>query len=496
MNDRTDSNANIAPKPPSPMNDVIPEFWPPADPIEPVRIRRFPWILAPLVAIPALALPRRFGPHLAGAGWKAALFVHLLAVILVIGSVIACNTRHPQGPENITLLEAPLFRPIDGIREALAGFIVLFYYTWQSWTEIIATFVVAAGIEAGLWFGALLLVPLHTAGEGARRAYLRSVKLVLWSTAAQVPIVWIFLYVLAPLLNHLSNDEVWFFFLLVLLEFWWITVLYRLGGRYGGPPEGPRWRPRNPRCEKCGYSLVGLTRAGRCPECNTPVADSLPERRQPPAFARARGFMTRTYAFFATITAVLFKKAFTRGITTWSDHRAARYFAVIVCEIIGVIVAVTVAGILYIDGQFKSLDTLFDHDLTVTLYSVSRFLSPFISTLISGPIGGVAAGVLILINGLFLNRFGFRDCADRVVVLFYGSAWLLTSVCVGTLGGWTAYGIIESGKPWPSIHLIDKYRVEVDHLIWTLGFVPAAVVLCLGLLQQRRLLKQIRYANA
>lgn len=39
------------------------------------------------------------------------------------------------------------------------------------------------------------------------------------------------------------------------------------------PPEQPLAYDRH--CVACGYNLVGLDRAGRCPECALPVADSL-----------------------------------------------------------------------------------------------------------------------------------------------------------------------------------------------------------------------------
>lgn len=32
-------------------------------------------------------------------------------------------------------------------------------------------------------------------------------------------------------------------------------------------------------CERCGYVVDGLPTAGACPECGTPIAESLPERR-------------------------------------------------------------------------------------------------------------------------------------------------------------------------------------------------------------------------
>lgn len=80
-------------------------------------------------------------------------------------------------------------------------------------------------------------------------------------------------------------------------------------------PESPT--PHDPRneftllCERCGYVLEGLDQAGNCPECGTPIAESLPQVARPgtpwqrrPSFA----------AFLATGRAMLFHPgaAFTR----------------------------------------------------------------------------------------------------------------------------------------------------------------------------------------
>jgi hypothetical protein len=50
-------------------------------------------------------------------------------------------------------------------------------------------------------------------------------------------------------------------------------------------------------CEACGYVLKGLPDTGRCPECGTPIADSIGNHRQPPAWELAqRGGFLRTTA--------------------------------------------------------------------------------------------------------------------------------------------------------------------------------------------------------
>jgi hypothetical protein len=56
-------------------------------------------------------------------------------------------------------------------------------------------------------------------------------------------------------------------------------------------------------CEKCGYDLTGLPESGNCPECGTPVADSLGENRAPPAWEQRPSPAT----FLSTTAAALFR---------------------------------------------------------------------------------------------------------------------------------------------------------------------------------------------
>ena len=45
-------------------------------------------------------------------------------------------------------------------------------------------------------------------------------------------------------------------------------------------------------CERCGYVLEGLDPGGRCPECATPIEESLPERRAGTPWQRRQGIGT------------------------------------------------------------------------------------------------------------------------------------------------------------------------------------------------------------
>ena len=478
-------------------NGVIPEFWPPADGFEPVPTRRIPWLLAPLVAIPAMFAPRRFGPHLAQAEWKAAFLVHFLSAIIVLGLYLACIARYESRPQFPSLESAFSVSPSLEFREAFACVALLVGNACESWTNVLISLAVIAGVEACIWLVALLLVPLYAAGEGAKRAYLRCVKLLFWSTACQLPIFWLFLHFGYPILHFVYDQDFWIPTIIAFLEFGWLSVLYRFGGRYGGPADGPRWKPRSPRCEICGYSLVGLYITGNCPECNSPVADSLPNNRKPTAFARARGVFVRARAFFTTLLAVYRPTTFARRTPLWHDHHAARNFAMIVCALFGAMIAVSALGILIVNEAFDQSFEFAPASMTYSNIEMAfRFAKPYAVVLLVGLGAALVAAMLILFLCLIFSRFGFRDCANRIVPLFYGSAWMLLIAFTATLGGWAAYGIVAIWRPERTYVISMNIMIDYESIIRTAGFLPSVVTLALALRALRLLLKSTRYANA
>ena len=65
------------------------------------------------------------------------------------------------------------------------------------------------------------------------------------------------------------------------LSVWTLAVLVAAVRRdYRGPADQPE--PHDPWCDECGYILVGVDPAGRCPECGRLIADSLGPQNRPP----------------------------------------------------------------------------------------------------------------------------------------------------------------------------------------------------------------------
>ncbi len=82
-------------------------------------------------------------------------------------------------------------------------------------------------------------------------------------------------------LMHRGPFDAPFFVLAIYLCCWWILwVLFRGLLDYAGPESGPAWEPIEPICTQCGYGLTMQPVNGVCPECASPIRESLPIRMQ------------------------------------------------------------------------------------------------------------------------------------------------------------------------------------------------------------------------
>jgi hypothetical protein len=78
-------------------------------------------------------------------------------------------------------------------------------------------------------------------------------------------------------------------------------------------------------CENCGYVLNGLPDTSRCPECGTPIAQSIGNHRHPPPWEMPG---TKTTRFFRTSAAVLFHPTnFYRTLAVRGSVQSAYRFA-------------------------------------------------------------------------------------------------------------------------------------------------------------------------
>jgi hypothetical protein len=80
-------------------------------------------------------------------------------------------------------------------------------------------------------------------------------------------------------------------------------------------------------CEKCGYTLNGLSQQSNCPECGSPIEASVGARRQLPAWEQPSA-ANRIASFARTTLSVLFHPtSFYRTLATRASLNAVRRFA-------------------------------------------------------------------------------------------------------------------------------------------------------------------------
>ena len=291
--------------------ETVPQEWPALRADAPGRVRTIHGLSALPVMVLLWFAPKRMGPFVAAAGWHAAVWAGLIGIGVGFG-LPACGidttvAETYTGPwylvfrlstpsSNFTLSEVP--------RAPLAALVALIHTGasnpgWSA-TSGYTLLLILAAIPASLLALAAALMPFAAAGERLTPLFGRCMRLVLWSMTVLIPIglavsfwPWVLdhFIVAAPspldrpremdeLINVGNGAALLALVAITALGLWWLAILWRSGLRYAGAADGPAWRPRTPRCQKCGYIIATLRLDARCPECNHPVADSVARLRR------------------------------------------------------------------------------------------------------------------------------------------------------------------------------------------------------------------------
>ncbi len=323
-------------------SDLVPIELPPARTDTPAPVRTVRGLFALPGMIGLWVAPKFFGVRLAAAGWHAAIAAHVLAWLFGAGYIVWAENYPRQNPFYVpprlpsltaSTTPPPIEMPDVEWSELLRGPIIALAASIHS-AGVGATIgpgglLIAGAIEAGLLALAVLMMPYAAAGERTGPLFGRSLRLTLWATTLAIPlgIGWlvspmVFAYFHVPWEWSAPGIAA-----LYLIGLWFLVILLRGGMGYAGPPEGPAWEPRTPRCEGCGYAIAAIPRTTNCPECGKPVADSLPENRRPPPFVGSSRRVSGTArAFFLTLWQTLRDPKFFSRLAIHTHHAEARSY--------------------------------------------------------------------------------------------------------------------------------------------------------------------------
>lgn len=289
--------------------EPLPEFLPivPRRPL--ARPWWIPWPVAILLAPLLWLLPKRMGPHFATVRWPGVILANLIYVIYGVSCIVLAKTspryswiayalgRSPGQNDDLPL-PGPTLSQIA--RSPLAAAL----NAWEAGSggELLAQILIGMSAYIVLVLVlAVLLMPVAAAGEKKRYRYARCVKLTLWAMTSILPLGLalnaIELIYATPELTYQERltrtmnpamgvpavDEklhTWWRWTIAVYALVFLWIWLRSAWRYPGTTEGPAWPPRRPTCRQCHYQLTGLTPEDRCPECGTPVADSLATRKR------------------------------------------------------------------------------------------------------------------------------------------------------------------------------------------------------------------------
>lgn len=325
--------------------EYVPELLPPdLDP--PERPRQIPFTHALLTH---WLVPGRHGSQLCAAPLSLALGAHALAVLFVVAAVVIPELW----PRFEAARDAGDLRALGiALREAVIHWASHSGRGANPWTlPLIIVFglpmlqVVILGLSAAA-------VPWCAAGDSPRSVWKRSLGNAYWASTIIAPasLAWAVLEWWNP--EPADGVERWvagsmFAGLVGLGVFLMLRCILVGAGSYVGQAVGPAFEPRRPRCEDCGYALVGLPVGTDCPECGLPVDESLVGGRRRPVTRQTNAWRPGgLWTLLRLHLNVLYRPEILRRIPVRSRLATARRFwwGTYLITTVGMIAAVVVAA--------------------------------------------------------------------------------------------------------------------------------------------------------
>jgi len=440
-------------------------------------------------------MPKRYGPHLAVASLWRALAAHILGVLFVLGLIfiepvttefrayLDRTQQHSHKVEGHTI--------VHHMRVAAAcNVLQLAAWSAQSpWGQLSALSVLGSLFltELAVMLLAVVAMPWCAGGDRAVSVFNRSLKNVYWSTIMLAPasiIIWVVIVQAGKLrewfilLDNMAVDS-------ILICLFGLPLLFLLrslivgASRYVGEPSGPAFAPREPQCDQCGYLIIGLPLEADCPECGTPVRDSLPGGRRRPTDwqqneLRPRGLLE----LLRTQWRVLRSTQFFRELPVREGLPAARHFwwgtfwimVLTMILLVRLIHAVVWGGEVFLGSAWAAL---------------SAVIAPF-----------VAQSLMMFAACLWAQLgYGIRDYRISAIVCYYASPLMWPLMFVLLIG--SLFLITPQG-----LGLLDTTTIRFAGLVfdgWMLAL-SLVVVLTVPALwfwwrQLLRALAAVRYAN-
>ena len=325
--------------------------------------------------------------------------------------------------------------------------------------------ILLASIEVAFVFVAFLLIPLSARDEPLRQTCRRAVRTTWLWTGTAIP----FLIVLMPVLFelefqtagwrrmavwhgdqaqfqawldarpwHIRHEDDAMAVAIGLLGCWALGVLLRAATT--GQEETAPSRP--PICEVCGYNLSHHSPDSRCPECGTPVCESVqPGLRQPNDWEQGQGLQPIGALLRCGLAAAFRPDRFFRTMQTRRGLGRARTFFVIHLGLIALVPPMSAVAEAIHDGRhWADVNDVGPYTLVLVLFTCVWLLSAasivgFVCRLLwkENVMSGVAKVFCYLSGPYFLLILVWRLCIALTMPLRWPDVVLVWAAVCGLL---------------------------------------------------------------